>query len=449
MPDTAHIFAARLPRYTSYPTAPHFHAGTDAATYGQWLAQVPLDEPLSLYFHIPFCDSLCWFCGCNTTVVRNYEPVRAYIDQMIAEIGLVARALGATRRPVAHIHWGGGSPSMLLPDDVERLTRAIRDAFSVAPDAEFAVEIDPRGFTAAQARTLAAAGVNRASIGIQDFEPKVQAAINRIQSEEETARVVTWLRDAGIANINFDLVYGLPYQTAQSIARNLSAVLALAPDRLAVFGYAHVPDFKKHQALIPRESLPDVTERLHQETLIHATLLAHGFEAIGLDHYARPRDSLARAAREGRLARNFQGYTTDKSSVLLGFGTSAIGRLRQGYVQNLSHTPQYGARIAAGALATARGVALSERDRAAAQVIERLMCDLTVDLRAVRERFGFGRCHFAAALKRLAPLVARHLVAIDGEQVTVTGQHRQSARMAAAAFDDYLDTAANRHAVTA
>lgn len=448
MSEIANLFSSRVPRYTSYPTAPHFHAGIGGEVYGRWLAELPQAMPLSLYIHVPFCDSLCWFCGCHTAVVNNYRPVSSYLDSLLNEIRLVAQTL-KTRRKVTHIHWGGGSPTLLQPSDILRLDAVTRALFDVAPDAEFAVEIDPRGFGADTAEALAKAGVNRASIGIQDCDPKVQAAINRMQSKRETRDAVRLLRRLGIKRINLDLIYGLPYQTGAGIRRTLDFALSLKPDRLAVFGYAHVPQFKKHQALIPESALPGAAERISQELAIHATLLARGYRAIGLDHYALPGDPLSAAAESGRLARNFQGYTTDRAPALIGFGASSISRLPQGYVQNTVATPAWSAQIKNGTLAAARGVALSQDDRIRRHVIERLMCHLSVDLECVRNLFALPSGWFARELEKLKPLVERGLVSIAGETVSVTGQYRQAARLAAAAFDSYLERAPARHAMTA
>lgn len=442
------ILAARAPRYTSYPTAPHFSAAVDGGTYRTWLDGLPDGMPLSLYLHVPFCDTLCWFCGCHTTVVNNYRPVRSFLDTLLLEMRLVAQQLGA-RRKVSHIHWGGGSPTLLAPADIERLNAETRRLFDVLPEAEFAVEIDPRDFRPATARALAAAGLTRASIGVQDCDPKVQAAINRVQTDAETGRAVDLLRQLGIAHINLDLIYGLPYQTRAGIARNLEFAHSLRPGRLAVFGYAHVPSFKKHQSLIPETALPGLEERLEQEALIHDRLLALGYRAIGLDHYARADDPLAKAASDGGLHRNFQGYTTDGAAALIGFGPSAISRLPQGYGQNAVSTHQWRSSIQAGEPAIRSGIALTWEDRVRGHVIERLMCDMAVDLSAVSRTFALPRRWFAAELDKLKPLQEAKLISITGDVVAVTGPFRQAARLAAAAFDTRLDQDAKRHAMTA
>ncbi len=441
------LFGANVPRYTSYPTAPHFHAGIGPATYEAWLADLPENAPLSLYVHIPFCDTLCWFCGCHTAVVNNYAPVLSYCAWLEREIELVARYLKG-RHPVTHIHWGGGSPTMLQPAQIESLNRTIRGQFDVAADAEFAIEIDPRGLTPACVQALARAGVTRASIGLQDCDPQVQRAINRIQSEQETMVAVSLLRAVGITSINVDIIYGLPHQTLAKWENTLDFALSLDPDRLAVFGYAHVPKFKKHQALIPTASLPGLEERFHQAELAREILCGHGYQSIGLDHYAKPSDSLAKAATEGRLHRNFQGYTTDTSTVLLGVGASAIGSLPQGYIQNHSAVPAYRAALEAGLLPVTRGVALSDDDRMRRQVIERLMCDLKVDLDDIAVRFGHTRDAFSDSLHALEPLRQDNVIAMAGGTITVNPRWRSAVRIACAAFDQYLVKQAALHSAS-
>ena len=324
----ADLLEARVPRYTSYPTAPHFHAGITGDTFRDWLTELPDGMPVSLYLHVPFCDTLCWFCGCHTKIVNSYSPLASYLDFLATEIARIAEILGPGH-PVTHIHWGGGSPTMLSPADVLKVAGWLRERFEVAPDAEFAIEIDPRGLTDETIAALAKAGVNRASIGVQDCDDKVQKAINRIQPFEVTESAVTRLRAAGINALNIDLIYGLPYQTKEKLARTIEQMLTLDPDRLAVFGYAHVPHFKKHMQLIPTESLPSPEERAEQFELGHALLSASGYTAIGLDHFAKPTDALAIAQANGTLARNFQGYTTDSAPALIGLGAVTLWRTRR------------------------------------------------------------------------------------------------------------------------
>jgi len=437
-------YDAPLPRYTSYPTAPHFHAGVDAGTYADWLAALAPGTALSLYVHVPFCRQLCWFCGCSTKVTNRYAPVRAFLDELAREVDAVAGRSGS-RGPVSHIHWGGGTPTILEPDDIRRLADRLRCAFDVAPDAAFDVEVDPRALTPDQARALAAAGVTRASLGVQDVNPDVQEAINRVQPVAVTQAAVDALRDAGVDALNVDLMYGLPGQDDDHVAATVAATLDLAPDRIALFGYAHVPWMKRHQRLIPEDKLPDGAARARQSALAADLLGAAGYVAIGLDHFARPDDPLARAARRGTLRRNFQGYTTDAAAALLAFGPSAIGALPQGYVQNAPDLRAWRAAVHDGGLATVRGVALTPDDRLRRAVIERLMCGFQVDVGAVAAAHATPADTFAAELDGLADLAADGLVEVDDGAVRVTELGRPFLRVVASRFDGRLAAGQGRH----
>lgn len=437
MIDRSDLLSARVPRYTSYPTAPHFHAGVTADTYRTWLGELPDGLALSLYLHVPFCDTLCWFCGCHTAIVNHYDPVHAYLGQLAREIEIAAAAIGPGH-PIRHLHFGGGSPTILSADDFVALGDTLRRHFTFAEDAEFAVEIDPRGLSDSTVAALAKAGVTRASIGVQDESARVQAAINRLQPHEVTKSAVDRLRAAGIGALNIDLVYGLPHQSEADLAHTIERTLELAPQRLAVFGYAHVPHFKKHMALIDARTLPGPEARLAQFDLAHRLLCAAGYVPIGLDHFARPDDGLAKAQAAGRLARNFQGYTDDSAPALVGLGASAIGRLPQGHVQNAPAVPDYRKAVEAGRFATVRGVALTEEDRLRGAIIETLMCGLAVDLDAVAAPFGKSAADFAAEIAALRPLEALGYVAIAGARITVAPAHRFGVRLVAAAFDAYL-----------
>jgi len=432
------IFEAKVPRYTSYPTAPHFHSGVGPEVYRQWLEELSPEAPLSMYLHIPFCDTLCWFCGCHTSVVNNYTPVAEYRDLLLREMALVAQALGG-RRKVNHIHWGGGSPTILRPEDMARLDAATRDYFDVTESAEFAVEVDPRGLTQANVDALAGAGLTRASIGVQDCDPAVQAAINRLQTEEETRAAIAMLRGAGVQSINLDLLYGLPLQTLKSWENTLRFAVGLCPDRLSIFGYAHLPSFKKHQALISAAQLPDTSMRLRQAEMAGDFLGANGYVAIGLDHYAKPRDGMANALATGSLARNFQGYTTDAAPALIGLGASAIGSLPQGYAQNHAAVPLYRATVMQGRLPIARGIALGAEDRLRRAIIERLMCDLCADLDAICASHGFSPAQLQDSISALGELAAHGIVSLDGARITISPQWRAATRLVCAAFDTYLD----------
>ena len=345
--DLAAIYGEeRLPRYTSYPTAPHFTSAIGPETYARWLAELPAGASASLYLHVPFCREMCWYCGCHTQIVRRDELIVGYQRTLLREIGLAAETIGR-RIKVEHIHFGGGTPTIMAPEAFAELMAVMRQKFFVLPSAEIAVEIDPRTLTADMVEAMRLSGVNRASLGVQSFDPVVQRAINRVQSFEQTAAVVEMLRRAGIEGINFDLIYGLPHQTVASCLDTVRRSLALAPDRFSVFGYAHVPDFKKHQRMINAAVLPDGLARHDQACAIANALKEAGYVQIGLDHFARPGDSMAVAYEQRTLRRNFQGYTTDTSETLLGFGASAIGHLPQGYVQNEVQIGAYAQSIAA------------------------------------------------------------------------------------------------------
>ena len=434
----------RVPRYTSYPTAPQFRPTIDADVYEAWLKALP-DVPVSLYLHVPFCAELCWYCGCNTTAVRRREPMDAYADTLLTEIDRVAATIGR-RMQVAHLHWGGGTPHALPADRMVAIMARLRAAFAFAADAEIAVEIDPRTAGAPVIDTLAAIGVTRASLGVQDFDPAVQRAVNRVQSFQQTLACATRLRARGIDAINLDLIYGLPYQTEAGVAATVRRALDLAPDRVAVFGYAHVPWMKRHQALIPEAALPDLRARHRQRAAADAALTGAGYVAVGLDHYARPQDALARAAERGTLRRNFQGYTTDAAPALIGLGASAIGVLPQGYVQNAAAIPDYRARLRAGALATVRGVALAGDDRLRRDVIEQLMCQGEVDLAETAARHGADPATFGAAAPALHSLAEDGVIVWDGARVAVQPEAAILVRAVASVFDAYHQPDAQRHA---
>jgi oxygen-independent coproporphyrinogen-3 oxidase len=434
----------RVPRYTSYPTAPYFHTGVKAETYDDWLRNLPGAAPLSLYLHIPYCHEMCWYCGCHTKATRRYAPVRDYVGVLQAEIARVADTIGS-RQAVRHVHCGGGTSTILSDNDLAAVMTGLRDRFDVADDAEIAIEADPRSLSYEKAVALADAGVTRASLGVQDCNAHVQAAINRVQPFEQTAGAVAALRAAGIERINIDLMYGLPHQTVDDVCRTVEAILPLAPDRLAVFGYAHVPWMKSHQKVIDEAALPNVDERLQQAEAMAQALTAHGHQRIGLDHFARADDPLSIALRTGRLRRNFQGYTTDRADTLLGFGASAIGSPPQGYVQNSSDFDAYARAISDGRLATVCGIELGDDDRLRRAVIERLMCDMTVDLAAASAGFAPGKADFTSELAALQDFADVGLVRLDDATVTVTEPGRPWLRVICAVFDRYLQQGRAQH----
>jgi len=435
-----------VPRYTSYPTAPHFSAAIGSESYRSWLSALPQEATLSLYLHVPFCTQLCFYCGGHTKAVLRRDPTDAYARRLIEEIGLVGRHAGG--RKVVHLHWGGGTPSILGADWLRAVNAALADVFDLSAVHEHAIELDPRYLTPVLARALAEIGVDRASFGVQDFNSDVQQAIGRRQPFSTVNRAFSMLREVGIDRINLDLMYGLPKQGIEGIKATARRAHALGPRRLAVFGYAHVPWMKPHQRLIDAAALPSAQARLAQAEAVHGTLLKLGYQPIGLDHYARADDELAIAARSGRLHRNFQGYTTDEADALLGLGASAIGRLPQGFVQNAPDVGNYARAIESGCLATIRGVAVSASDRLRGRIIERLMCDLAVEVDDVVDACGpAAHADFAEELAELAPLADQGIVSIDGRRIVITAKGRPLARLVASAFDAYLATGRARHSL--
>lgn len=434
----------RVPRYTSYPTAPHFNTGVDGETYKKWLSELDPAVPLSLYFHIPFCDSMCWFCGCYTKIVNRYEPVRDYLDVILQEIDIVADALPG-RFTARHLHWGGGSPTMLTGDDWRKIMDKLRERFDVNDDSEIAVECDPRDVKEDYIIALADAGVNRASIGVQDYDPVVQEAVNRIQPFETTKQVIEWLRKHGIENINMDIMYGLPHQNNERVADMVKKTLSLKPHRIALFGYAHVPWMKSHMKMIDESALPGTEERWEQFNLAVNGIVEGGYVKIGFDHFARPDDTLARALDVGKLQRNFQGYSADKADIMLGFGASAIGHLPQGYVQNQLPLRDYKRSIEAGTLPTGKGIEFSKDDKLRGAIITKLMCDMEVDVEDVCKDLQADFAQFTDQLAKLKPMAEDKLLTLDGGKITMTDQGRPFVRLAAAVFDEYLKPGEQKH----
>lgn len=424
-----------VPRYTSYPTAPHFSAEIGPGDHARWLAALPAEATLSLYLHVPFCPSLCYYCGCTTKATRRPAPVAAYAARLEREIGLVAAAAGG--RSVTHIAWGGGTPSLIGPEALKRLFGRISDEFDLTGLIEHAIELDPRETDEALADGLGAIGVDRVSFGVQDFSVHVQSAIGRVQPFGTVERAVKLVRDAGVSAVNLDLMYGLPHQTERDVRRTAQLATLLAPERLALFGYAHVPWVRPNQKLIDHTALPGAATRLDQAEAAREVLVAAGYVPVGLDHFARPTDPMAVAAAGGRLHRNFQGYTVDEADALIGLGASAISRLPQGFTQNAPDSASYIRAIDAGRFSTARGIAFTADDVKRGALIERLMCDLAVDLDAFT---------LAEAAPRLAPLVADGLLNIQGQRIAMTSFGRPFVRLAAAALDARLQAGA-RHSV--
>ena len=436
-------YAQPVPRYTSYPTAPHFHGGVDGACYARWLGETDPHKPVSLYLHVPFCDQLCWFCGCHTKQVRRYDPVADYLDALGAEIALAARTLPG-RRHVSAVHFGGGSPTVIEPDDIDSLRAKLDDAFDLDPDCEISVEIDPRNVDHDKLEAWHRFGITRASLGVQDFDPDVQRAINRRQSFEQTQAVVGALRNAGIGSINLDILYGLPLQTTETLRRTIDLAVSMRPNRIALFGYAHVPWVKKHQSLIDQDTLPGPAERFDMASDGAAQLAEAGYIALGIDHFADQDDNLAAAASDGRMRRNFQGYTTDDAETLIGFGASSIGRLPQGYVRNSVSAVDYIRKVRAGELPTVRGFALSLSDRIIGRLIESLMCDFSFSISDLKRAFGAEVDSLLVEAAGIAALEGA-IVSFDGDTFFVKPEGQPFVRTIASRFDRYLTRDKARH----
>ncbi len=429
------LFSAKVPRYTSYPPANRFKPEIGRRVQPDWLSALNAADPVSIYVHIPFCRRLCWFCACRTQGTQTLRPVEAYVDVLIEEIAaLTKRMPGAI--PMARLHLGGGTPTLLSPGLMERLLASLFDAFPTAPGFEFSVEIDPTEADETLLATLASWGMRRASVGVQDFALVVQDAIGREQSFEQTRRVVDTLREHGVKSLNLDLLYGLPFQTDQSLARTLAQVLNLAPDRLALYGYAHVPHVSKRQVMIKDDALPDTLTRYRLAEMSRKRLIAQDYTPIGIDHFARPTDSLATALDSGSLKRNFQGYTDDPCETLIGIGASAISQFRDGFSQNAVATAAYTENVTQRGLAGHRGFVMSETDHLIASMIQDLMCQGKVELSGISQRAP----HMAHSAQRIVAGLCDAFpdaVAFNHEKLSILPQARSLARIIATAVNEY------------
>ncbi|MCM2474899.1 oxygen-independent coproporphyrinogen III oxidase [Rhizobium sp. CG5] len=439
-------YSSAVPRYTSYPTAPHFHEAIGCGIYAQWLQELHSGNDMSLYIHIPYCDRLCWFCACHTKHTLKYEPITAYLAALKLEIEKIGSLVSREVR-VSAVHFGGGSPTMLRPDDMIALMADLRSAFTFRDDVEISVEMDPNDLDEPRYDALAAIGMTRASLGVQDFDPLVQKTINRIQTFEQTRAVVEAVRARGVHSVNCDILYGLPHQTLETLTSTVRDIVSLSPDRIALFGYAHVPWMKKHQTMIPEDVLPGIEQRFQQMTRAAELLVAAGYEPIGIDHFAKPDDTLAIAAREGRLRRNFQGYTDDAADALIGLGASSIGQLPQGYVQNMPATGEYQRLATDQGLTVVRGIALSDDDRMRAWVIERIMCDFEVSFAEIRTLFPALAEDIIAEVRRFAAGNQDGICLIEADQLRLTDLGKPFARSIAAVFDSYLSNGKGRHSI--
>jgi oxygen-independent coproporphyrinogen-3 oxidase len=439
--DVLKRFNSQGPRYTSYPTAPLFSSEFTAGDLRQEIIETNkvTDRPLSLYFHFPFCAKLCYFCGCNMRVTHDRKLISQYNEYLKKEIDLIAPLVSRDRK-VVQMHWGGGTPSYLLPEEILEVGNYIKERFDFADDIEASVEIDPRNMVREHIEAFAGAGFNRTSFGVQDFNLRVQQAINRVQSEEITRQVVEWAREFGFRSINLDLIYGLPYQTIETFSETVDKVIDISPDRVAVFNYAHVPWLKKHQAVMPTEAMPSPDQRLAILKMTSEKLTAGGYEYIGMDHFAKPTDELAIAKNEGTLYRNFQGYSTKAGTDLYAFGTSAISQFENVYAQNQKDIKAYYAAVDSGKLATNVGYRMTRDDHIRKDVIMQLMCDLEIDKGEVEKKFGieFDE-YFKQDIPKLERFANEGLVTVDDNKIRVIDSGILVIRNIAMCFDAYLE----------
>ena len=429
------LFNAKVPRYTSYPTAPHFDAGVNAEQFTRWLNAIPKGDAISLYVHIPFCRRLCWFCACRTQGVKTDTPLETYVRRLETEIDMVFRNLpqGIT---ISQLHWGGGTPTILGPRLITRLAKKITDRFPFSPNYTFSVEIDPNEIDKQRIAALAAAGMNRASLGIQDFDDKIQSAIGRPQGFSETKYAFELLRDHGIGSINADLVYGLPHQTKYRLTQTVQKLTSLSPDRIALYGYAHVPWMARRQKLIDSDALPSSFERLELFNCASDLLIWDGYRTIGIDHFALSHDEMSNAHKNRTLKRNFQGYSVDPSNFLIGLGASSISHFPNGYAQNASATSQYAATIDQHEFATIRGHVFNHDDRVRAKIINSLMCNFDVQTADIINNFAINRDALYSEFVEINRKF-EYLLVVNERGLFVPPKVRPLTRMIAREFDAY------------
>ncbi len=430
------------PRYTSYPTAPQFNENFTHEDYLDEIVKTNYGEnlpDLSLYFHLPYCDTLCYFCGCNMIITRNRERIKEYISYVKKEIDLLRQYLLPDRKVVQH-HWGGGTPTHLNPDEINDLASYINKNFIFKADAEISCEIDPRELTKAHLEALRNNGFNRISMGVQDFNEKVQKAVNRIQPEDITLQTVQWVRDLGFHSINLDLIYGLPFQTVESFADTVDKIINISPDRIAVFNYAHVPWMKKHMALIHPEDIPAPEIKLEILKMTIEKLTSAGYVFIGMDHFAKPDDELAIAMREKKLYRNFQGYSTNAGADLYAMGITSISQLKNIYAQNFKTEKEYYSALDEEHLPTAKGYRLTEDDQLRRDVIMKLMCNFELDFREIENKYRIDfKNYFAWGLNNLKEMIDDELVELSDDRLKVKNMGRMLIRNIAMNFDGYIE----------
>ena len=438
------------PRYTSYPTAPHFNESVNG---NEWKRQIQLNNEtakrdLSLYFHLPFCDTLCWFCGCTTVVTRNIDKIEEYLRYLYKEIDMISQDINIDRK-VVQMHFGGGTPTYLSPDQILHLGAKINKSFPFSADAEIGCEMDPRELTEEHIIALKEVGFKRASMGVQDFNPKVQKAVNRINPYEMVEEAVGWIRGNGFESLNLDLIYGLPHQSTSNFENTVDKILTLNPDRLAVFNYAHVPWMKPHQKLIKEDDLPVPEEKLEMLKMIIERLTSSGYIYIGMDHFAKADDELAIAQKDKNLQRNFQGYSTRAGVDIYAFGMSSISQLENVYVQNFKELPDYYEYLGKGDLPVEKGYILSDDDKIRRETIMRLMCDLELDYQRMSKLLQIDfHDYYADELQQMDKFSSDGLIVLSLGKLSVTEKGRLFIRNIAMEFDRYLDNSETRYSKT-
>ena len=437
--DLCRRFDVSGPRYTSYPTADRFQSNPGHQLLVDALQQRPAsDQPLSLYVHLPFCSTVCYYCGCNKVITKDHNKSSRYLDYLEREIDMQLASLSGSKS-VAQLHWGGGTPTFLSDDEMRRLMTMLRSRFEFLPDGEYSIEIDPRSVDPRRAHLLAELGFNRMSLGIQDFDPQVQQAVNRRQSFEQTRDVLLAARDAGFKSVSVDLIYGLPRQTLEGFKATLDKAISLLPDRIALYSYAHLPQIFMPQRRIQEAELPKAEEKLSLMAMAIETLVNAGYVFIGMDHFARPDDELALAQQAGKLHRNFQGYSTHAELDLLAFGVSAVAKVGPVYAQNAKTLDEYYGDLDAGHLPVRRGYRMNDDDTLRRAVIQELMCHFKLDFAEVEQAWSIDfRSYFADALEQLAPLTEAGLLTLTAQRITVEPKGRLLVRIIAMAFDHYL-----------
>lgn len=436
--------ALQIPRYTSYPTSPHFNSNVDGQVAEQWYSSLGEGvKNLSLYLHVPFCQKLCFFCACHMKVINSYAPVTQYLSNMKKEMAIAKKALKRDL-PVTNIHFGGGSPTIISAKDFILLVDKIRENFSIDNKAKMAIEVDPRNLNNEKIIAYGKVGMNRISLGVQDFDEKTQKSINRQQSFSLVKNTMNAFLENGMSSINMDIMYGLPLQKLDSLKRTLEKVLILSPERLAVFGYAHVPWVKKHQKLLPQNTLPNLDLRFKMYAFIKDTICKNGYRAIGMDHFAKDTDPMVQALDKGTLRRNFQGYTTDTADALIGIGHSSIGSVPQGYIQNTTEPAFYARAVEGGKLPVKRGLKLTQEDRARASIIEHIMCYMRADINKILNHMNV-RLPLEKEMRQIRALEQQRLLSLKDNVITILERGRVAIRIVASVFDTYLDTNQVKH----